>query len=294
MKRASVCSAVFVCVFIFGALVACTSDPVLTTTQQPSEPVKSTPPKSSEVAPEQIARLFGIKNPAALRDVRALAEDGGPDDGGDAEAGDADADAGVVTPSYAQDVTEAFCVRYGQCCGVPAANWNLALCKATLHRGGGYQGILETISFGPGTSLDTFFAGVCLQGWASLNCTTVTSRFSLLMLNACFGAIEGSLTNGSACSVSSECVEGYCTGGVCTDFKTLGTSCSDDAECSRFGAVEWCQAGVCAARSSNGSACTNNQHCASGLCAYPVCGTSIPTTDPVWTCPGYTLANDGG
>ncbi len=213
------------------------------------------------------------------------------------------ASAATTVEDYPRAVTVAFCEHYTRCCGIPEGRRNMALCEQIVGDGaGGYNGLENfeaSLSTG-NVTLDPALAAMCLSGQHDTNCDVTTSETQTALLAACFGALTGHVTTGGACLTAAECANGWCDGGTCAPFRALGTSCSVDVECSRLGVGDaWCAAGTCSALSADGTSCTLNPHCLSGLCAYPACGQSIPTTDrdepTPWTCNGYTLPPpDGG
>jgi hypothetical protein len=211
--------------------------------------------------------------------------------------------AATTVEDFPRAVTVAFCEHYTRCCGIPEERRNTALCEQIVGDGaGGYNG-LETFEASLSTgnvTLDPALASMCLSGQFDTSCDVTTAEIQTALFAACFGALTGHVTTGGACLTAAECANGWCDAGTCAPFRALGTSCSVDVECSRLGVGDaWCAAGTCSSLSADGTSCTLNQHCLSGLCNYPVCGQSIPTTDrdaPIaYTCDGYTLpAPDGG
>ena len=64
--------------------------------------------------------------------------------------------------------------------------------------------------------------------------------------------------NGLGCDDGTDCVSGYCNGGVCA-------ACGGDPDCSDL-PDHYCMAGVCEPRLANGSICGAANQCSSGFC----------------------------
>jgi len=121
-------------------------------------------------------------------------------------------------------------------------------------------------------------ARLCLDEIAAQPCEEWGLNYPLDRYPACRQIYEGTIALGGACTLSDECVDGYCSSssgtGTCVAYKQIGESCSSgpcppELLClpDASGASK-----VCAPPLPDGATCDLDSKCASGFCMANVCG----------------------
>ena len=120
-------------------------------------------------------------------------------------------------------------------------------------------------------------ARLCFDEIAAKPCAESGDSGELRLYPDCLHIYEGTIALGGACTVSDECMDGFCSSstgtGACTAYGRIGESCGGGAcqpelFCARdaSGATM-----VCATPSLNGATCVRNSDCASAFCDASVC-----------------------
>lgn len=124
-------------------------------------------------------------------------------------------------------------------------------------------------------------ARLCLDEIAAQPCEEWGGNYPLDRYPACRQIYEGTIALGGACTLSDECIDGYCSsssgGGACVAYQQNGESCPGPCrpELLCLPDIASGAAKVCAPPLPDGAACDRDLDCASAFCMANVC--SLPT-----------------
>jgi hypothetical protein len=227
------------------------------------------------------------------------AADSGRDDGGlDAlDATDAkEAGPPLTVDLYQHAISEAWCDRIAECCGLDDDHFDRSKCINSQDNGAGPErvslylvrykllsdaGVPSTVAFDPGQ------AAQCVELQRNRGCSSVDGNEKRNIYTVCITALQGSVSQGGTCSTSLECRGGlYCSpaadggpSGTCVPLIPLDGQCTDpnanSDRCTYIGihasTTLHCRAGeagsTCQAGLAIGSGCTSDRQCLSGVCS---------------------------
>jgi hypothetical protein len=261
-------------------------------------------------------------------------------DGGSDSRVDAPVDSGppidgspVPVGDFPKQATAAYCKHLGECCTVPAADWNENGCESLFHSIHEYASIgvyMETKDAGPNVLLDPILAAKCLNELATFSCGTITAAEYTQIRVDCFTAMKGQVPvgqsaafdGGPTCQQSNECQSGYCSvddggPGTCKPLETAGGNCGQpqntrSEECTFLGlgtpAQNYCLApgdggqATCVGDNGFDAGCNVDWECQTDLCG-SVSGPPVHCTDkslssdpgiPGGICDYFTIKDAGG
>jgi hypothetical protein len=250
------------------------------------------------------------------------AGDGGADAMGTEEGGDAGdaADVAVDAPAlvdFPHAVSVAYCAHLGECCNVPANQWNLdgmngcvPIIESQAH-GFRYIAIYQSALDSGAITYDPAAAANCLQEVSRLPCGVVQADMLLQVQNDCFAAMKGTLgADAGPCINSGECLPGqYCllgdaSTGTCAPLQGQGQPCTDtvrSSDCTYLGNGDpalYCAQGdagaTCQPAQPLDAGCKYNAQCESQTCKAPYCASSLVFANPGGAGCAYFTISDAG